>query len=357
MGDHVVAVEPGGDELRLGGFGEEVAGELIADELVVREVVVKGFYHPVAPDPHVPAAVDRIAVSIGVAGEVEPVDGHAFAEARGGEEGVDEAFVGVGPAVGEEVVHGLRRGEQAGEVQREAADERAPVGFGRGFEAFAFERGEDKVIDRIRGPAGFVDLGGGGAGGRDKRPVRFVDGALGDPGADGFDLEGREFVVGVDRRHPLFGVGGGEAVHDLAAGRVAGDDGRGGAVAGGVSAFGGVEPQFRFPARGVGPVAGVAVLRKDGADVVVEIDLAQCGCLVRGGGRRGGSAAEEDAGGQDKEDRAKDRHGVLWGEAVSWKERNAGRIDNAFQAKSREKARPTRRYLTKACKHNFLSVT
>ena len=55
---HVVALKAGGDELGFGAVRQQVAGELVAEELVVRHVGVEGVDDPVAPQPHVPAAVD-----------------------------------------------------------------------------------------------------------------------------------------------------------------------------------------------------------------------------------------------------------------------------------------------------------
>ena len=81
----VETVEGGGEDLIFGGLGQEVAGELVGDEFIPREVLVEGLNDPVAPWPHVALAVDLETVAVGVAGEVEPICGHAFAIARRGE--------------------------------------------------------------------------------------------------------------------------------------------------------------------------------------------------------------------------------------------------------------------------------
>ena len=106
--DHVVAIETGGDLVVRGGVGQQVAGELLDREAVERHVVVEGADHPVAPGPHVAMAVDVIAVGVGVAGEVEPLHGHALAVVRRGEQAVDLLLVGVGRFVGEEGVDFVR---------------------------------------------------------------------------------------------------------------------------------------------------------------------------------------------------------------------------------------------------------
>ena len=58
-------------------------------------------------------AVDVVAVGVGVAGEIEPLHGHALAVVRRGEQAVDLLLVGVGGFVGEEGVE-LRRAWAAG---------------------------------------------------------------------------------------------------------------------------------------------------------------------------------------------------------------------------------------------------
>ena len=66
-----------------------------------------------------------VAVRVGVAGGVEPVDRHALAVVRRGQQAIDDLLVGVGRCVGEEGIDLGRRRRQAGQVERHAADERA----------------------------------------------------------------------------------------------------------------------------------------------------------------------------------------------------------------------------------------
>jgi hypothetical protein len=113
----VEAVESGGEDLLVGGAGQQVAGELPGDELVPREVAIEGADHPVAPGPHLALAVDLEAEAVGVAGDVEPVDGQALAVARRGEEAVDNAFEGPGAVVLHEGGDFRGRGWQAGEIK------------------------------------------------------------------------------------------------------------------------------------------------------------------------------------------------------------------------------------------------
>ena len=74
------------------------------------------------------------------------------AEVRVREEAVDEFFVGIGTVVFGKGFDFFCGGRQAGEVEREAADERATVGFGGWLLVFLFEAGEDEVVDFVAGP-------------------------------------------------------------------------------------------------------------------------------------------------------------------------------------------------------------
>jgi hypothetical protein len=58
VGHDVVAQETGRDLLRVGGVGQQVAGQLLGQEPVERHVLAVGLEHPVAPQPHLaPASV------------------------------------------------------------------------------------------------------------------------------------------------------------------------------------------------------------------------------------------------------------------------------------------------------------
>ena len=83
--EHRVTMEACGDKVVGRGAGKEVAGELFDAELVVREIGVEGFHDPVAIGPDLARAVFLEAVGVGIAGEVEPAAGPAFAVAGRGE--------------------------------------------------------------------------------------------------------------------------------------------------------------------------------------------------------------------------------------------------------------------------------
>ena len=87
----VIAVEPAGDLVLGRGPGQEVAGQEPDGELIERHVVVQGLDQPVAPDPLPGVAVLLEAVAVGVAGGIEPGQGHPLAVMRAREQAVDEA--------------------------------------------------------------------------------------------------------------------------------------------------------------------------------------------------------------------------------------------------------------------------
>ena len=92
-------------------------------------------------------AVDLIAIGIGIASGIEPIDGHAFSVMGGGEQAVDDPFPRSGCRIVEESVDGRGRGRQAGEVEGDAANERGPVRFFCGCQVFLGQSLADEGID------------------------------------------------------------------------------------------------------------------------------------------------------------------------------------------------------------------
>ena len=88
------AVVAGGDFLPDSRVGQEVSGELLLGELVKRGVVVEGLDDVVPVGRDVVVLVTMIPHGVRVANQVEPVDGHAFPEMGGGDQGVDQLLVG-----------------------------------------------------------------------------------------------------------------------------------------------------------------------------------------------------------------------------------------------------------------------
>ena len=82
-----------------------------------------------------------------------------FAIMGGGQQAIDEPFVGVRTVVREKIVHRGQGGRQAGEIQAESPDERGAVGLGAGMEVFFLQTREDKLIDRVPHPMGITHGG------------------------------------------------------------------------------------------------------------------------------------------------------------------------------------------------------
>ena len=126
---HIVALETRGDQVGIGATGQKVSGELLHEKAVVRFVVVEGLDDPIAPEPHVPTAVDGEAVRVRVARGVEPIERHALTKVRTREQASDEFRVSLRIAVRRKRLHLGSRRRQTSEIEREPPDERAAVGF------------------------------------------------------------------------------------------------------------------------------------------------------------------------------------------------------------------------------------
>ena len=131
--DHGIPEEARGDALVEGRVRQEVAGELLDGELVEGLVLVQRSDHPVAPRPDAAGAVLLEAVGVGVACGVEPPTAPAFAVMGRGEQPLHDPLVGAGGLVGDECIHLLGRGREAGEVEAEATEEGGAVGLGGGL--------------------------------------------------------------------------------------------------------------------------------------------------------------------------------------------------------------------------------
>ena len=273
---HVRAVEAARRLLLHGGVRDQVAGHLLHHEAVVGHVVAEGLEHPVAPEPHLPAVVLVDAAGVRVARHVEPRHGHPLRVARAigilREEAVHQLLVRVGALVGEEGRGLLGARRQAGEVQVHTTAERRAVSLGAECDARALERRLHEAVDGRARPRCIAHRGQRGLQRRHERPVLLVVGALGDPlPQDGALRLGDRVLAAVGRRHHLAGAGGGDPLHQE---RLVGperDDG--GAVLarrrGGIE---GVEPEAGLLLGAVGPVAEVAAVGEDRADVAAEAD-------------------------------------------------------------------------------------
>ena len=202
-----------------------------------------------------------------------------------GEETFDEAFVGVGRAVGEKGGGLVGRGREADQIEADAAEERDAVRLGGGGDFFLFEAGEDEAVDGVAGPVGDLCRGDGGRGlrrGGNEGPVdvllRFLvrrgQSALIDPRTDRRDLNVAERGLFVGHPRDVV-VRAEDGLHHEAGGGVAGLEGAAD-VAALAEEGGGVGAHAALLLRG--SVAFVAVRGEDGFHVVHVIH-------GRGGGR------------------------------------------------------------------------
>ena len=268
--EHVVATEAGCDPLRPAGIGQEIAGELLHDEAVVGHVAGEGVDHPVAPRPLRPLLVVVVAVGVGVAGDVEPLQRHPLGMPWRGEQPIDHLPMSAGRLVGEECGPLVGRRRQAGEVERDPPQPCLPRGLGRGCELFLGETGEHELIDRVAWPAGM--RAGGGNGNRLtlhrlKRPVRLVAGPLGDPLLEQFDLLRREWLLEGWWRHDRVCIGRRDPGHEFALGDLSGHDRPHAGIERRECRFAEIEPQPGLAGVFVEAVAVEAVGGEDRLDV------------------------------------------------------------------------------------------
>ena len=282
---HHVAMEAGGNLLVDGRIRQQVAGELLDGELIEGFVVVERLDHPVAPQMHLPEAIEVIAAGIGVARLIQPRQREPFAIMRRGEEALDQLPVGVRAFIRDEVVHGRHRRRQAGQVEREPANERVAVGFGIGLEPFLFQRTEDEAIHVIARPLLVLHFRRSGTFRRDIRPMLRPLRALHDPAAQQVHLRGGQLLARLGGRHVVVvfrrECDDGEQAALL---RLACDEGKPAGIKFLERVFLQVQAQAGLAFVLVRAVAGVAVLGKDGADVAPEIDRQRSGRCSRTGG-------------------------------------------------------------------------
>ena len=92
--------------------------------------------------------VDGLARALGVAGDVEPVAAPALAEARRREQPVHHLLERFGRRVRDERLHLLGRRRQAGQVEVDAAEERALVGVADRLQPLLGQLREQEGVDR-----------------------------------------------------------------------------------------------------------------------------------------------------------------------------------------------------------------
>ena len=129
--DHRVAMEAGGDELVLRRLWQQISGNLLDHELVEGEIVVECVDDPVTVGPDRARSIDRVAVGVRIAGDVEPVPAPAFSVVRRFEQSLYKSPVGTRLGVRHEAPGFFRCRQQAGKVQACPANQGAPICDGR----------------------------------------------------------------------------------------------------------------------------------------------------------------------------------------------------------------------------------
>jgi hypothetical protein len=282
-----------------------VGGQLLGEEAVEGQVLVEGADDVIAvgvgvgPDA-VGAVHEHAVLGVGVAGHVQPVAGPALAVGRRGQQPLHHLLVSAGRGVALEGPDLGHRRRQAGQVERDPADQGAAVGRRRGRQPLFLQLRQDEVVNRVGGPVGVPDGGQGRPADRPVGPVpargREVDaprlprrrggpaarvgGAQGDPALEVCDHGRRQRALG---RHAQVFVRVAEGLEQQAVARLAGHHRRArvAALAGRLPA---VQEQAALGPPGLVRVAFVAVSHQDGADLRLEE-----GGAVLGGGPVGRS--------------------------------------------------------------------
>ena len=213
------------------------------------------------------------ACGVGVAHSIEPVQRLFFGITRTGEQTVYELFVRIRSFFIHECIHFGRRRRQARQIKRDAANQRAAVGFGRGLQPSFCKPRLDEGIN------GIADRGlrigdGGNSGALDGLigPMTFVHCAFGDPTFDEFFLLRGQVFVRVFRRHHFVLVGRKDAADDFTFVRFAGDYGCNTGFGFLRRFFAEVKPQSRFARAFVGAVTQKAGIGQNRANVSIKAD-------------------------------------------------------------------------------------
>ena len=270
--DYMIAAKTGGEALLGGGVGEEISCELFGEELAVGNVLIKGVDDPFAPAPHITQGVVVEAVSVGVAGDVQPFEGLAFAVVGGCQEALYGAGVSGFPMGGDVAEEGvpLRGGRgYTDEVQAGAAQPCLRGGLRRGLQPLLLQSRQNEAIERLPDPGGVLDGWKGRPFWRNKSPVSFVGRPLGDPAFDQLDLFWGNGAIGLGGRHQVVAFVGCQAFDEFAVLRLSWDNcGVAAEIPSGPFTF--IEAEFGLAMAGVHPMAVKTVLGEDRTDIPVE---------------------------------------------------------------------------------------
>ena len=137
---------------------EEIAGHLFSDELVVRQVGVERADQVIAVPPGVrDRIIAFVTEGLGVAHQVQPMTGPAFAEPWRGEQTIHDLGESILGIVLAKCLHFPGRRREPGDVEGGAADQRSFVRRRSGRDALRFQPGENEMVDRAGRPSRVPD--------------------------------------------------------------------------------------------------------------------------------------------------------------------------------------------------------
>ncbi len=132
---------------------EFVAGDLLFHEAIVGLVVIEGIDDVVAIAPGIKKiGVLLEASGVAVACEIEPVAAPLLTVSRGGEELVDQLFVGIGSGIGHEFFHLCGGGRQSVQIKIGAPDQGTAIGFLGGLQLLIGKFGGDEGVNGSADP-------------------------------------------------------------------------------------------------------------------------------------------------------------------------------------------------------------
>ena len=176
------AVEAGRDEGLVFAGGDLIAGQLFLNKTIVRLIVVEGTNHVIAVAPGIGTEIVVLeTLGLGEPDNVQPVLAPVLSVMFARQQAIDNLLPGFGRSVIYECGNFGRRGWKTREIERDAADQRRPVGRGSVRELFLPHTGEHKGVDRGLRPSligGRGEYGNGRMSARQERPVLALGGSI-----------------------------------------------------------------------------------------------------------------------------------------------------------------------------------
>ena len=148
-----VAMKTGRDLLLDAGVLQQIARQLLAGKAVEREIPVEGPDDPVPIPPGKRTnSILLVSIAVSVAREIQPVAPPPLTEMGRLQHALDQVLPGPGALVLHKPAHLRRPGQEARQVQAQAADQGIPVSLRGGRETRALHFRKDKSIDGVAGP-------------------------------------------------------------------------------------------------------------------------------------------------------------------------------------------------------------